>query len=146
MLTIEVECADCGGTGIYSGMGEDDHTGVVCARCEGSGKSKITYKEFTGRKRKRKIKHVYRCNPGIKVGGPDPARFGGMPYKEWLESGEFPPKAENRECTCPAWWYQTEDYGRKPKWDECPGIGAFSRCPHFKNKASCWERFDEEKL
>ena len=143
MPTIEVECDACGGTGI-SGMGEDNRTGVICYQCEGSGKSEISYEEFTGRKRKKWIKHVYQCNPGVKVGGADPARFGGMSYKDWLSGKPFPEKSENRECTCPAWWYQTADYNLKPEWDECLVVGAFSLCPHFEHKASCWARFDQE--
>lgn len=50
-----------------------------------------------------------------------------------------------RKFTCPAWWYQSVDYEKKPDWEECIGMGSFSNCKHFKNKDFCWERFDKEQ-
>jgi hypothetical protein len=67
-----------------------------------------------------------------------------MPFKEWEAGLPFPPKSENRAYTCPAWWYQSENYKLKPEWETCPGIGLFSSCKHFCTKEKCWERWDKE--
>lgn len=58
MPTIKQECPDCHGTGLYSGFCEDKDEAVVCLRCEGSGATSYTYKEYTGRKRKPGIKSI----------------------------------------------------------------------------------------
>lgn len=143
---IEIECASCGGTGIYSGMAESEEIAVVCHTCKGTGKDTFEYKEFTGRKRRNKIKRILMCNPGIKVGGPNPEQFGGMPYSDWLADLPFPAKSEMRLFTCPAWWYQNADYNRKPEWKECYSMlgASFSKCKSFPTKTKCWERWEKE--
>jgi hypothetical protein len=49
-----------------------------------------------------------------------------------------------RKYTCPAWWYQSADYKKKPNWKECLACGSFSSCKHFSIKQNCWDRFDKE--
>jgi hypothetical protein len=49
-----------------------------------------------------------------------------------------------RNYTCPAWWYQSADYTKKPEWEECIACGSFSECKNFSNKEKCWEKFDAE--
>lgn len=146
MKTIKIECAECRGTGLYSGMGEDERSAVVCGRCEGTGQEEFKYNEFTGRKPKPSVEWVYQVNPGIKIGGLTPERFGGMPVAAWRKGAKFTRGTENRGFTCPAWWYQTADYTRKPDWAECRVNlgGAFSHCPSFKTKSACWARWDKE--
>ena len=51
MNTVDAECSDCKGTGLYHGMAEPKDTAVVCQRCAGSGCKKIEYAPFSGRKR-----------------------------------------------------------------------------------------------
>lgn len=144
---IERECQSCGATGLYTGMGERNGIAVECHTCKGSGKEvvEVRWKPFTMRKDKRGIKQVLQTNPGICAApGVVP---GGIPYEEWKAGKGFPKRgAEMRQHTCPAWWYQSADYERKPDWDECRAtLGAsFSSCPSFKNKSKCWERFDRE--
>lgn len=58
MPSIKAECRDCSGTGLYQGFAEPKDTAVICRGCGGSGCQTITYKEFTGRKRKRNVKYV----------------------------------------------------------------------------------------
>ena len=153
-IEFDEECKSCKGTGLYSGMGESLECAVVCATCGGTGCHHFIYEytEFTERKVKDGIRHVYECNPGIKMGmggGYEFTDFGGMPYSEWLSGMPFIRGMENRLFTCPEWWYQTADYQRKPKWKECEEGGwggTFSDCRHFGNKANCWKRFDAEGL
>jgi len=137
------KCKSCKGTGVYVGMAERDGYGVVCQDCKGMGKRKFTheYEEFEQRG-DAKIHTILEVNPGIITGGK--MDFGGMPYTNWLDGEKFPHKSEMRKFTCPAWWYQSADYDKKPKWDECAGCGSFSACASFPTKNKCWERFDKE--
>ena len=151
VIKFDEQCQSCSGTGLYKGMGERDGAAVVCHTCKGTGchHFKHAYDEFTGRKPRPGIRRVYEVNPGICIGagnGHTLEQFGGVPHEDWDAGKPFPAGSENREFTCPAWWYQSADYKKKPDWDECnTSLGAsFSRCPHFGNKAQCWERWDRE--
>ena len=139
------QCKACKGTGLYKGMGERDGYAVVCHNCKGTGKYHFVheYEEFTGKKERTDITRVLQVNPGICAGGNE-LDFGGVSYKDWLQVGTFPPKSEMRNFTCPAWWYQSADYSKKPRWNECLLCGNFSGCKHFKNKEQCWKRWDKE--
>ena len=144
----EAACGSCKATGLYIGMAEREGAAVVCHSCKGTGHiiAVLEWEDFEGRKSRHGIKRVFQTNPGIVLGGPNLSQFGGIPYAEWKEGASFGERGtENRNFTCPAWWYQSADYKRKPEWDECIGIGSFSSCPSFKNKAACWARFDREK-
>lgn len=145
---VDAECPDCRGRGLYVGMGERDGAGIVCSRCKGAGHRllTLTYRDFEGRKVPKDVTRVYACNPGI-VTAPSVVP-GGVPTQAWLDDEKAPslPGREMRAHTCPAWWYQTADYAKKPDWKECNESlgGTFSRCPSFANKAACWERWDRE--
>ena len=158
-IEFDQECDSCGGTGLYVGMAEHDGAAVVCHRCKGKGHYLYThtYEEFTKFKRRSNIRQVYAANPGIGIG--EGVRketgeefrledFGGMAYEEWLTGEEFPPGSEMRKYTCPAWWYQTADYSKKPDWrdgePQCVGLGSFTACQNFKAKEKCWLRWDAE--
>lgn len=150
-VEYDCECTACQATGLYCGMGEKEGAGIVCHTCKGTGQvHKIhKYTDFEGRKKKRGVMRVYQANPGICIGTGNGHRFsdfGGMPYDLWEKGQNFPEKSEMRQFTCPAWWYQSADYKKKPNWSECNDNigGAFSGCKHFDNKHECWERFDKE--
>ena len=143
VIEFDQKCKSCKGTGVYIGMGEVGGAGVVCHTCHGSGchHVKIEYEDFEERLIIPEFERVHECNPGIKINA-DP-QFGGMSYQDWLDDKPFPPKSENRQYTCPAWWYQTANYDLMPEWKEC-GYGAFYICEHFADKDKCWERWDRE--
>ena len=148
-FSVDAECRSCRATGLYSGMGESKTTAVVCHTCKGTGCEHIelAYEPFRRRADKPNIEHVYQVNPGIGVGrgnGFEPADFGGMSYADWKAGKPFVDGMENRRFTCPAWWYQSADYKRKPDWPECINIGAFRDCPRFAEKSECWAKFDLE--
>lgn len=141
------QCKSCEGTGLYVGMAERDGGAVVCHSCKGTGRQhmRVEYEEFKGRRKHPTATHVYYVNPGVVA---DCGRVvpGGVPYRGWEEDPESV-KAVGREMrahTCPAWWYQSADYDRKPDFEWCRPCGMFSRCEHFQNKAECWERWDKE--
>lgn len=147
-LEYDQECKRCKGTGLYVGVAEQDGAAVVCYTCNGTGCEhiKTTYNEFKGRVGPPvKVKRVYQVNPGIVVGGEHLEDFGGIPVKDWMNGAEFTLGTEDREHTCPAWFYQCVSYAKRPDWYEC-GVGVyFPNCPHFSNKAACWARWDEEQ-
>jgi hypothetical protein len=150
-LEFEAECESCGSSGLFVGMAEHDGAAVVCHTCEGTGKHiiKVSYDDFEGRKPPEKpIERVFEVNPGIGIGKKLPKfdldHFGGMPFADWNEGKPFPEHSEMRAFTCPAWWYQSADYKKKPDWKECTW-GAFSSCKHFPTKVKCWLRFDKEQ-
>jgi len=150
-ISIDEECPHCGGTGLYVGMGERNGAAVVCYRCEGTGcfHFKHEYEDFSERQVRDGIVRVYETNPGICIGtgnGHELHDFGGIDYHDWLNGKRFSSGTENRKFTCPAWWFQSADYKKKPKWDECwESLGSsFSRCPHFATKEKCWARWDKE--
>lgn len=145
-FTVEAECDRCGGSGLYSGMCEGKAVAVVCHGCSGTGKTmlKVSWIPFTGKKARRGIEKVFKSNCGFGLAESTP---GGMPFSDWAGGKPWPRRGhEIRTLACPAWYYQTEDYARKPEWDECGIGGCFSDCDKFKNRASCWDRFDREKL
>ena len=151
IIEFDEQCQSCNGTGLYSGMCEGKGAAVVCSTCNGTGCEhfKHTYEEFKGRKPRSGIKRVYEVNPGIGIGegnGHTLEQFGGMSYTDWSVGKPFPAGSENREFTCPAWWYQIADYKCKPNWSECWGNtgSRFSKCPYFNKKSRCWERWDRE--
>ena len=146
----DIKCQSCKGTGLFVGMAERDGWAVVCHKCKGKGhhKHRFVYEEFDGRVPRDNVVQVLEVNPGIVVGLQGSGRmfthksFGGMSYEEWAKGESFPQGSENREFCCPASWYQSADYDRRPEWEECIGAGAFSNCSRFRGKVGCWERFD----
>ena len=143
-IEIDCECSDCGGTGIYCGFAEAEGTGVICHGCKGAGHVtiKISYKDFVGRQHRKGIKKVFQTNPGVGLGV---EMNGGMDYQEWFESKKVCWEGkEQREFSCPAWWYQCADYNKKPFWKECIGCGSFSSCDNFETKNKCWDKWDKE--
>jgi hypothetical protein len=153
-IQLQVNCPDCKATGLYVGMAERDGAAIVCGKCKGTGCYQFAYEyeEFAGRKDRPGVRRVYEANPGIGIGevaerGIGLDDFGGIAVEDWLRGEPFPPGSEMREFSCPAWWYQTTDYARKPEWKTCgEGLGGpFYSCPHFDHKCLCWARFDEEE-
>lgn len=142
-IEFDEQCPECKGTGIYVGMAEHNGYGVVCRHCEGTGKYHFVhnYENFEGLKQIDGVRIVLQSNPGICVGGD--LDFGGMSYTNWYNGKQFEKGSEMRKFTCPAWWFQSTDYDKKPKWDEC-GWGMFSNCKHFADKDQCWARYDRE--
>lgn len=146
IIEFEQECKDCKGTGLYMGFAEMQGAAVVCYRCKGTGckTNRIEYSPFRGRNQRTDVTHVYASNPGI--GAAPSVVPGGVPLSIWEHDPEAVnlPGAEMREHTCPAWWYQTVDYKKKPDWKECIIVGSFANCRYFPEKAGCWSRWDKE--
>ena len=150
VIEFDELCQACQGTGIYVGMAERDGSGIVCYKCSGTGRYhfKREYREFRSRVQRNDVLRVYECNPGITIGSNEKlslSDFGGMPYDDWKTGNPFPEYSENRRFTCPAWWYQTADFKKKPDWDWCAGACTFSECKRFATKDKCWERFDNQR-
>jgi len=58
MLKIQTECGPCDGTGLYCGFAEPEGTAVVCHGCGGTGATTLSYRPYTGRRRRRGVKKV----------------------------------------------------------------------------------------
>jgi len=156
---VDRVCESCQGSGLYVGFAERRGGAVVCSSCKGEGHYEETFrwtewKEGQKRVVKRDIKRVFATNPGIGIGEGELEStgqilkledFGGVDYKEWQKSGKkaFVKGTEMRKFTCPAWWWQSANYDKKPDWKECCGFGSFSNCKHFCKKEKCWERYDK---
>ena len=144
IIEFDEECSSCNGTGIYLGMAERDGYGVICYKCQGTGKRKHKHEfhEFTGRKLIANVRHVVECNPGIVLGGS--FDFGGMPYEDWIHGKNFEDGMEMRKFTCPSWWFQTADNNKRPNWNKCEWGVRFPECKYFHEKEKCWEEYDAE--
>jgi hypothetical protein len=149
VIEFDQTCPCCTGTGLFVGMAERDGAAVVCHDCNGTGcqHTKIGYDTFEGRRDRPGVRRVWAVNPGICIGTNlgqyHLDDFGGMLYRDWAAGQPFPPGSEMRKFTCPAWWYQSADYTRKPDWPECK-LGRFSDCSSYRDKAGCWQRWDRE--
>ncbi len=148
-LEFDEICPSCEGTGLYIGFAENNGAAIVCHTCKGTGchHVKIEYEDFEQKVSHKTAKRVFQSNPGIGIGsgkGYSLSDFGGMPYNDWINGNPFPNQSEMRKYSCPAWWYQSADYKKKPDWKECEIGGTFSGCASFKNKDKCWKRFDKE--
>ena len=142
------ECDKCHGTGLYIGIAENG-AASVCTRCDGTGRWEraFEFNEFTGRKTRDGIRHVYAQGGRIKL-DPDVVP-GGISYEEWLNDPESvnAPGHEIRGHTCPAGYYQGSPHGEMPNWDTCRTLlagSAFTHCQYYGTKNKCWERWDAE--
>lgn len=128
-IELTIECPDCKGTGVYSGMGEGDGIAVVCYKCKGTGAYKYSYlyNDFTGRKEKEGIKRVYLKGYGYTLGlgkinfsngiGEIDMDKEGVSYSEFL-AGKLPTHRLN------GGW-----------------CSYLPECKNKHNKDQCWERF-----
>ena len=142
-ITIEHECDECGGTGLYVGAAERYGAAVVCDACEGAGwvTTVFNWIPFTARRHRTGVIRVHECNPGIVITA-DP-EFGGISIEDWEQGKPFPKGSENRKYTCPAWWLGSLSDASGP-FDECASTGRFYECSRFLNKQACWEQWDKQ--
>jgi len=87
-VTVEVECKDCKGTGLYRGFAEPKGIAVVCLKCDGTGKVSLTYTPFTERKRRDDVNTVRR-SAGTFIGAAVGPTGGSISYEEFL-AGKMP--------------------------------------------------------
>ena len=85
---LKVQCASCGGTGLYHGFAEPFGVAVVCLNCQGTGQSIIKYTQFTGRKVHKGIHTVRRSKGSFLATGVGPTG-NSISYDEFL-AGKMP--------------------------------------------------------
>lgn len=151
--TIEVECPDCKGTGLYKSFCESGTCAVLCRVCHGSGRSTIKFKEFTGRKPKEGITRVFHDTHGFVHTDHDiitedgvEIKFSqaGCTYQEWL-NGAVPKPV--KELYCP-YMDNNRGMGNEPcsRCKEGVPLGArISRCKYFGDKSACWNEYESKK-
>jgi len=149
--TIEIECPDCKGFGLYRGRCEERGSAVVCHTCEGTGKSTFTYNEFTGRKHVEGVKRVFYSSCGYQMSAEDATtkegvllKFteGGCTYEEW-EKGTGNPRIPVKTLYCPYEW-NNQGVGNEPLKKCAIGIGMrIYGCSRNKDKAECWKEYEK---
>ncbi len=149
IIEYDEECPDCKGTGIKVGSYERDGAGVICHKCNGTGKKHvyIEYKPFTKRNTRDDVERVFEVNPGVCIealGKYGLEAFGGMAYEEWLSGRPFPPGSEMREFVCPAQWEQARKSGFECWWCLIPVGETFSNCMYLAIDNLCWSIWDKE--
>jgi len=147
---VDAECRACGGTGLYIGMAERHGAAVVCSRCKGTGKERmsISYIPFTGRKKRMGVVRVFEFNSGYVIGnGPDCKieDFGGMSFDKWEQGEPFPLGSESREYVCPKQYAQVT--GKDFDYEKCKySLGTtFKNCKFYVDKKECWRDYDKQK-
>ena len=159
-IKLKIECQSCGGSGIYSGIGERDGAAVICYTCKGTGCEDyyFEYNDFIERKKKKGVKRVYLNSYGYCI-APKPLELEkadgtkqlvdfskeGVSYKEFCE-GKKPKHIET--MACPMMADQSACHDIKYFTDYCNELndGWVSYIPECKNqcnKAECWTRFNE---
>jgi len=155
-IRMLIECPDCKGTGVYSGMGESKNTAVVCNRCKGTGKYEYvyTYNEFTGRKKNDLIKRVYLKGYGYKIGlgkidfkgiGEIDMDKEGVSYEDFLN--DKMPKHIQR-LGCPMLADQGACHSIEGFINRCNAfnggwLSLITDCKNKHNSCECWELFEE---
>jgi hypothetical protein len=145
MKTIEIECASCGGTGLYRGRGERKGAAVICRKCHGTGSVSFSYNEFTGRKHCEGVTRVFKDNCGVVISAEDTTLQGGQTihfsqygcsYEDWL-AGK--PPTPIKELLCPHLAFHQP----VPNCAVIRTGDKISDCPHYPNKAACWLEYEK---
>lgn len=158
-VTVRAVCERCDGTGLYQGFAEKDGCAVVCASCNGTGCTDVTYEPFLDRKlfHEGEIKRVFKDNCGYGHSATDVTTQegrvilfskGGCTYDEWLQGKEPLPV---KGLYCPFQWtrqdLQINDVNNLYKTRCEEGLGycgkQITECKHFADKADCWYIFEE---
>lgn len=144
-LTMEIECPHCDGTGLFQHYSAKEGSAYSCYHCKGTGKAIITYKPFSGRRKKDGVTRIFE-QVGRNHWGSDHTfengltiRFseGGCSYEEWLD-GVQPKPVE--DYYCPA------EYDCEFRCERCP-IEIQDRkdvpdnCQYKGTKAECWREY-----
>jgi hypothetical protein len=154
--TVETQCGNCGGTGLYQGMAEKKGCAVICYSCSGTGMHKISYTPFKERKLRKDIKRVFKDSCGY-MHAPDDIvasdtqeliKFseGGCTYEEFL-AGKKPKPV--KQLYCPYLWtgqnLQNKDKNNLYQ-NHCSknlkGFGSIYDCKKYKTKSKCWDIYE----
>lgn len=160
-LELDVECRDCGATGLYMGLGERNGCAVVCHTCKGTGCEhiKLEFTKFKKRKKRTDVKRVFEHGAGFVHSAEDVTlegqtiRFseGGATYEEWLAGAELKPV---KDLYCPFLWsgqaLQLPDEDKNNLYkDRCSkkvALGhSITQCGFWGEKAHCWEQYEESE-
>jgi hypothetical protein len=157
MTTIEIQCPDCAGTGLYVGMAERDGCAVVCCTCKGTGKTFYKYEPFKCLRHRDGVKRVFARSCGYAHAPNDVGTNkgtvlfsrGGCTYDEWIAGGEPRPV---KDLYCPYLWSE-----QQMQRAEHPANGyhtsvcskyifcgcEITQCAMFEHKHVCWDNFEK---
>lgn len=83
-VRVDIECKECATTGIYRGFAEPLGVGVICLKCNGTGRVMLEYTPFSGRKSTDGILTVRRSRGSLVAFGVGPTGDE-ITYQEFLE-------------------------------------------------------------
>lgn len=159
IVSGEVECSSCSGTGLYVGMAERKGAAVICRNCEGTGKVDFsrTFKKFNGKKKREDVKRVYDGSHGYVISAEDcivdgkiiPFSKAGIDYDGWFVEGKEP--LPMKFLVCPYahtdQFLQTIDKNNlyKHRCNKGTSLGSTIRkCKFINDKETCWKIYDGE--
>lgn len=146
MPSIEIECPECKGTGVYVGFAERNGAAVVCTSCKGAGRRTYRYEPFTCKKRRDGVKRVYHSN-GFCISSEDVetedgtvihfSKYG-VDYEDWYNNNTEPRYIEELQCPFQA-------TGQRHAINNCRDrmfIGnKITECDMYCNKDTCWKLY-----
>lgn len=153
VVSGEIECGTCKGTGLYVGIAERDGAAVICSRCNGTGKINFseTFYIFKGRKERKDVERVFDNNYDCFISAKDsivngeliPFSKEGVSYKSWFHDGKKP--APIKSLICPLIHtnqsLEKENKNNLYKHRCRKGIYPGDRicdCKFFYDKETCW--------
>ncbi|MCK5610744.1 hypothetical protein KAR91_53215 [Candidatus Pacearchaeota archaeon] len=146
MITINIKCQTCNGTGLYSGTGERGKCAVVCNLCKGKGCVDFRYEEFAKREKRYGVVRVFESSHGFVHSHEDKngIKFskGGTSYEEWLKGADPKPV---KDLYCPMVW-TGQKCSSTLGCDKLVGLGnRISSCRRQDTKAQCWIQWEAQK-
>lgn len=149
VISLDIVCQSCDGTGLYVGRAERDGASVVCHRCTGSGKYayRFEYEPFESRRPAPDGVTRVHVARGYVLSPQHPQCDGGVPVSDY-EPGMAVPADESLYCpylyTNQGWCAKPEPW--HPDYPPAAPVSAgtyISNCKHWPYKADCWRMFHE---
>lgn len=138
--SVQIECKQCNGTGLYVGMAERDGAAVVCYRCNGTGQDTLEFVRFTERRQPKKPVSRVHLSRGYVLSPEHDKCTGGVAYQDWKPGMVVP---ADEELYCPM-LYTNQSYCafKDENGSARPGIGRrISDCEYWPVKAACWTKY-----
>ncbi|MFZ2621298.1 MAG: hypothetical protein WAX37_02205 [Minisyncoccia bacterium] len=95
MKSIDIECADCKGSGVRREPYLAKGLGFVCEKCHGSGKVTLRYKPFNKRRKRDDVDSVIPLSAGLNAIGLGTESGSRISYTEFL-NGKMSPRTSKK--------------------------------------------------
>lgn len=149
LVSLDIECTSCKGTGLYEGMAEGPRTAVICTTCKGTGKVHYerTFNVFIKKKRAKNVERVFQVAGDFSVYNEDidGVNFtkAGVLYNDWFKHNKEP--VPIYEIHCPLMHY----YGSGKAETQIRNTLCREQRQNFRtvlsccdvNREKCWKAF-----